>query len=87
MLTSFLKMTSAVYVAATLALLSFLFHLDSASSFSSRISFLAGALFATVVNMRVASSELQSNIKKQFPALPLDPVSVLEKTRFLKDQF
>jgi hypothetical protein len=60
-LTSFLKMTSAVYVAATLALLSFLFHLDSASSFSSRISFLAGSLFATVVNMRVASSELGTN--------------------------
>ncbi len=60
-LTSFLKMTSAVYVAATLALLSFLFHLDSASSFSSRISFLAGALFATVVNMRVSSSELGNN--------------------------
>jgi hypothetical protein len=60
-LTSFLKMTSAVYVAATLALLSFLFHLDTASSFSSRISFLAGSLFATVVNMRVASSELGSN--------------------------
>lgn len=60
-LTSFVKMTSAVYVAATLALLSFLFHLDSASSFSSRISFLAGSLFATVVNMRVASSELGSN--------------------------
>jgi len=37
--------------------------------------------------VRVASSELQTNIKKQFPALPLDPVSVLEKTRFLKDQF
>lgn len=60
-LTSFFKMTSAVYVAATLALLSFLFHLDSASSFSSRISFLAGSLFATVVNMRVSSSELGSN--------------------------
>jgi hypothetical protein len=56
--TSFFKMASVVYVAATLALLSFLFHLDSPSSFGSRISFLAGSLFATVVNMRVASAEL-----------------------------
>jgi len=37
--------------------------------------------------VRVTNSELQGNIKKQFPALSLDPVSVLEKTRFLKDNF
>jgi hydroxyacylglutathione hydrolase len=37
--------------------------------------------------VRVTSSELQGNIKKQFPTLTLDPVSVLEKTRFLKDNF
>ncbi|MBI3799249.1 MAG: hypothetical protein HY268_20080 [Deltaproteobacteria bacterium] len=37
--------------------------------------------------VRVTNSELQGNIKKQFPTLPLDPVSVLEKTRFLKDNF
>lgn len=59
--TSFFKMASVVYVAATLALLSFLFHLDSGGSFGSRISFLAGSLFATVINMRVASTELGSN--------------------------
>lgn len=59
--TSFFKMASVVYVAATLALLSFLFHLDAASAFGSRISFLAGSLFATVINMRVASTELGSN--------------------------
>jgi len=59
--TSFFKLASVVYVAATLALLSFLFHLDSGGSFGSRISFLAGSLFATVVNMRVASAELGNN--------------------------
>jgi len=59
--TSFFKMASVVYVAATLALLSFLFYLDSPSSFGSRISFLAGSLFATVINMRVSSTELGSN--------------------------
>jgi len=37
--------------------------------------------------VRVTNSELQANIKKQFPTLTLDPVSVLEKTRFLKDNF
>jgi len=37
--------------------------------------------------VRVNSSELQANIKKQFPTLTLDPVSVLEKTRHLKDNF
>lgn len=59
--TSFFKMASVVYVAAALALLSFLFYLDSPSSFGSRISFLAGSLFATVINMRVSSAELGSH--------------------------
>lgn len=37
--------------------------------------------------VRVTNAELQANIKKQFPSLTLDPVSVLEKTRALKDNF
>lgn len=37
--------------------------------------------------VRVNSSELQENIKKHFPTLTPDPVAVLEKTRFLKDNF
>jgi hydroxyacylglutathione hydrolase len=37
--------------------------------------------------VRVNSVELQTNIKKQFPTLTLDPVLVLEKTRHLKDNF
>jgi hydroxyacylglutathione hydrolase len=37
--------------------------------------------------VRVDSAELQANVKKQFPTLVLDPVTVLEKTRYLKDNF
>jgi hydroxyacylglutathione hydrolase len=37
--------------------------------------------------VRVLNSELQANVKKQFPEVSLDPVSVLAKTRHLKDNF
>lgn len=37
--------------------------------------------------VRVDSSELQEHVQQSFPGLSLDPVSVLEKTRFLKDNF
>lgn len=37
--------------------------------------------------VRVHSQELQENIKKQFPGLSLDPASILEKARYLKDNF
>jgi hydroxyacylglutathione hydrolase len=37
--------------------------------------------------VRVHSAELQANIKKQFPTLTFDPVTVLERTRYLKDNF
>jgi hydroxyacylglutathione hydrolase len=37
--------------------------------------------------VRVLNSELQANVKKRFPEVSLDPVSVLEKTRHLKDNF
>lgn len=37
--------------------------------------------------VRVNNSELQGNVKKQFPEITLDPVLVLEKTRHLKDNF
>ncbi len=37
--------------------------------------------------VRVHSRELQTNLRKQFPNLSLDPVSILEKTRYLKDHF
>ena len=37
--------------------------------------------------VRVDSSELQERVQQSFPGLALDPVSVLEKTRYLKDNF
>src|SRR5438552_3672136 len=37
--------------------------------------------------VRVHSAELQTSVKQQFPTLIPDPVAVLEKTRFLKDNF
>ena len=37
--------------------------------------------------VRVHSAELQASVKQQFPTLIPDPVAVLEKTRFLKDNF
>jgi len=37
--------------------------------------------------VRVNNSELQGNVKKQFPEITLDAVSVLAKTRHLKDNF
>ena len=37
--------------------------------------------------IRVASEELRANIKQQFPSLQLDDVTVLERTRYLKDNF
>jgi hydroxyacylglutathione hydrolase len=37
--------------------------------------------------VRVHNAELQANVKKQFPELKIDPVAILEKTRYLKDNF
>jgi len=37
--------------------------------------------------VRVLNGELQANVQKQFPDVSLDPVSVLAKTRQLKDNF
>jgi hydroxyacylglutathione hydrolase len=37
--------------------------------------------------VRVQSAELQTNVKKKFPEIQADPVTVLEKTRYLKDNF
>ena len=37
--------------------------------------------------VRVNNSELQANVKKQFPDVKIDPVTILEKTRYLKDNF
>jgi len=37
--------------------------------------------------VRVNNVELQANVKKQFPEVKIDPVTILEKTRYLKDNF
>ena len=37
--------------------------------------------------VRVDSAELQEHVKNEFPQVALDPVSVLERTRHLKDHF
>lgn len=37
--------------------------------------------------VRVTNAELQANVKKQFPDVKSDPVAILEKTRYLKDNF
>lgn len=58
-LLSFLKLTSVVYVAAILALMSF--RIDPSENFGDRFGLLAGSLFATVVSMSVANDQLGSN--------------------------
>ncbi|OGQ78811.1 MAG: hydroxyacylglutathione hydrolase [Deltaproteobacteria bacterium RIFCSPLOWO2_12_FULL_60_19] len=37
--------------------------------------------------LRWHSQEIQSNLRQQFPALPLDPISVFAQVRQLKDKF
>ena len=58
---SYIKLTAVAYIAFLLMLMSFLLHLDSGFRFlDSRVALLAGALFATVINMSSASSVLGS---------------------------
>ncbi|MBI3758053.1 MAG: hydroxyacylglutathione hydrolase [Deltaproteobacteria bacterium] len=37
--------------------------------------------------VRVDNAELQTNVKNKFPEIKIEPVAVLEKTRYLKDNF
>jgi hypothetical protein len=58
---SYIKLTAVAYVAFLLVLVSFMLHVDRGFRFlDSRITLQAGALFATVINMRAASSALGS---------------------------
>ena len=58
---SYIKMTAVAYMAFFLMLASFFLHQDSGFRFlDSRVALLAGALFATVINMNTASSALGS---------------------------
>ena len=54
----FLKLTAVAYIAAVLALMSF--RIDPLEDFSARFGLLAASLFATVVNMSSANSQLGS---------------------------
>ncbi len=56
---SYIKLTAVAYISFMLTLLSFFLHMDGGEGFSdSRMTLLAGALFATVMNMSAASSAL-----------------------------
>lgn len=57
-LLSFLKMTAVIYIAALLTLLSFVFNARTPGVFNARMSILAGALFATVLNLPRVGSDL-----------------------------
>ena len=57
-LTSFLKLIGPVYIAFAVALLSLLLYLENASVLSAQIGLLAGSLFATVINLSIASTVL-----------------------------
>jgi hypothetical protein len=56
----FFKMIAGVYAAVALACLSFLMTPDQATVFSGRITLLAAALFAVVVNLQVSDAMLGS---------------------------
>jgi hypothetical protein len=55
---TFFTMTVAMYAAVLLALVSFFLHPDTMSDLGARMGLLAGALFAAVLNMLQASSEI-----------------------------
>lgn len=60
-ITSFLKLIAILYIAFGLSLLSYLLHLDNPSVMSPRVSLVVGAVFASAINMRAASSTLGSD--------------------------
>ena len=57
-LTSFLKLIGPVYIAMAVALLSLLLYLENSSILSAQMGLLAGSLFATVINLSIASTSL-----------------------------
>lgn len=54
----FFTLTVTIYTAFMLCMVSFLLHIDQAGLIGSRFSLLAASLFAVVLNMRAADSEL-----------------------------
>ena len=57
-LTSFLKLIGPVYIAFAVALLSLLLYLENSTVLSAQIGLQAGSLFATVINLSIASTTL-----------------------------
>ena len=56
--TAFLKFTAGAIVAAAIALASYAFHIDKGQAMSPRFALLSGAVFAAIISMRSASTEL-----------------------------
>jgi len=57
-LSGFFKLTAVVYAAFVFSLISYLMHLETTTAISPQVGLLAGALFATAVNLVTASSVL-----------------------------
>lgn len=56
--TGFFKLTSVVYIAFLLSLVSFLVRVDTTTDLGTRLALVSGALFAAAINMQVASNSL-----------------------------
>jgi hypothetical protein len=59
-LSGFFNLTAIVYAAFVLSLVTYVMHLESTTAVSHRLGLLAGALFATAVNLVTASTALGS---------------------------
>lgn len=56
--TAFWKFTAGAIVAAAIALASYAFHVDKGQTMSPRFALLSGAVFAAIISLRSASTEL-----------------------------
>ncbi len=61
--TGFFKLTSVVYIAFLLSLVSFLIRVDTTTDLGTRLALVSGALFAAAINMQVASNTLGNDAK------------------------
>ena len=56
--TAFWKFTAGAIVAVAIALASYAFHVDKGQTMSPRFALLSGAVFAAIISLRSASTEL-----------------------------
>jgi hypothetical protein len=61
--TGFFKLTSVVYIAFLLSLVSFLIRVDTTTDLGTRLALVTGSLFAAAINMQVASNSLGNDSK------------------------